>query len=274
MHYAPTMNDDPQLNLFVADIIDVSPKSDIDSMEIPLFSLSKKPDTELFRYEKGKQWIEVSPGQHGRPTIFDKDLLMYAIGQIMEGINRERPVSRRVKITGYDYMRATARGTNGRAYESMILAANRLRGLTITTNMSGEGDISRRANVFGLVDEVVIIEKKGERALHFEITLSERLFADIEAKRVLTYNPAYFQLTSPIKRRLYELCRKHCGNQKFWQIGFEKLFKKVGTRGNNRLFRGALNKTIQSNDIPDYILHMDLARDVLMVERKKGWACG
>jgi hypothetical protein len=51
-----------QLDLFVADIIDITPKGDLHSMEYPIFAISSKPDTEKFRYENANgNWLEIIP---------------------------------------------------------------------------------------------------------------------------------------------------------------------------------------------------------------------
>ncbi|MBA4143306.1 MAG: replication initiator protein A [Nitrosospira sp.] len=39
------------------------------------------------------------------------------------------------------------------------------------------------------------------------------LYNVVQAHEVLKINPSHFRLRKPIERRLYELARKHCGNQ-------------------------------------------------------------
>src|SRR5215467_2469888 len=46
-----------------------------------------------------------------------------------------------------------------------------------------------------------------------------------------------FRLDGGIERRLYELCRKHCGAQPTWSIGLELLYKKSGSREPLRNFQ-------------------------------------
>ena len=59
-----------------------------------------------------------------------------------------------------------------------------------------------------------------------EVTLNEWLYNAIVAREVLTRNRDYFRLDGGLERRLYELARKHCGNQAKWLIGLELLHKK------------------------------------------------
>lgn len=244
-----------QLELFVAELIDVAPKSDITSMEYPIFALSKQTDTETFRYENTASgaWIEILPSSAGRATIFDKDLLIYCISQIAEAMNRGRKTGRRVRINAYDYMISTGRDTSGRAYQRIHDTLARLRGTTFKSNLTTNGELNQRGTVFGLIDDAEVRMDNG-RMTSIEITIGERLYAAISDKRLLTYSRDYFQLTSPNERRMYEICRKHCGRQMIWQIGMEKLYDKFGTRGELREFRRTLKKMVATQPIPDYLL--------------------
>lgn len=245
-----------QLELFVAELIDVSPKSDITSMEYPIFALSKHPDTETFRYENPASgaWIEILPSSAGRATIFDKDLLIYVISQIAEAMNRGRNTGRRVRFNAYDYMISTGRDTSGREYLRVHDALARLRGTTFKSNVSANGELNQRGAVFGLIDDAEVNMVNG-RMTSIEVTLAERLYTAISDKRLLTYSRDYFQLTSPNERRMYEICRKHCGRQAIWKIGVEKLYEKFGTRGELREFRRTLKKMALTQPIPDYVLN-------------------
>lgn len=244
-----------QLDLFVAELIDVSPKSDITSMEYPIFALSKQPDTEVFRYENAQTgaWIEILPSSAGRATIFDKDLLIYCISQIAEAMNRGRATGRRVRLNAYDYMTATGRDTSGREYRRIHDTLARLRGTTFKSNISSNGELNQRGAVFGLIDDAEINMTNG-RMTSMEVTLAERLYNAVSDKRLLTYSRRYFDLTSPNDRRMYEICRKHCGRQPLWEIGVQKLFDKFGTRGDMREFRRTLKKMVKTQPVPDYLI--------------------
>ena len=57
-----------QADLFVANLVDVSPKSDTSSMEVPLFALQKKTDIDQFVWEKGDAKVVITPNKYGRAT--------------------------------------------------------------------------------------------------------------------------------------------------------------------------------------------------------------
>jgi plasmid replication initiation protein len=87
-----------------------------------------------------------------------------------------------------------------------------------------------------------------------EIKLSDWLYRAILSHEVLTLDRDYFRLDGGLERRVYELCRKHCGNQATWSIGLELLHKKSGARSPLRNFRIAVRKLAQSNNLPEYRL--------------------
>ena len=72
----------PNRDFFVADILNWAFKGDLHSMEHPMFSLSKKPDHRVRHYERNGVHVTVKPGSDGMATIWDKDILIYAISQL------------------------------------------------------------------------------------------------------------------------------------------------------------------------------------------------
>jgi hypothetical protein len=78
----------PNLDFFVLDIADAVPKDDMASMEHPLFSLATKPDMRHLEYRNGDNVLKIRPSGLGLPTIFDKDILIFTISQLMARKNR------------------------------------------------------------------------------------------------------------------------------------------------------------------------------------------
>jgi len=254
-----------QLELFFADIYDAAIKGDIDSMESPIFALSTKIDTEKWVYQNGDFRLEVTPSGDGRPTIFDKDLLMYCISQVVEGVNRGKAISRRVSFTAHQFLKATGRGTAGKDYDTMFEAMKRLRGVTLSME-GGKSKKKRRAKVDGLIDSAVVNESADERMTSVEITLSEWIYEAVEHKHVLTYHPDYYQLRKPNARRLYELCRKFCGTQPIWEIGLQKLYNRFGTRMTFQRWRRSMREDLlPSLKLPEYTVEIDEDREMLVV---------
>jgi plasmid replication initiation protein len=94
-----------------------------------------------------------------------------------------------------------------------------------------------------------------------EVTLNQWLYNAILAREVLTLNRNYFRLDGGLERRLYELARKHCGNQAKWTIGMALLHKKSGSTGPLKRFRELLKKIAEGDVLPDYRLRYELEQD-------------
>ena len=245
----------PQRDLFVCDIVDAVPKGDMSSMEHPVFSLSTKPDMRPRRYERGGNWIEISPSRYGIATVHDRDVLIYCISQCMAALNEGRQVQRSMRFKAYDLLVATNRQTSGRGYELLKDALRRLQGTQIETNLRQGG--KEYFKIFGLVESAQIVrETRDGRMLDVEITLSDWVWDAIENNNVLTMSRQYFQLRKPLERRLYELARKHCGMQPEWKIGLDTLREKCGSGSTDKEFRRLIGKIIVDNEqhdhMPDY----------------------
>jgi len=246
----------PNRELFICDFGDVIPKSDIASMEHPLFTLSTKPDTNIRYYEHNGNNVTITPSVLGLATIHDKDILIYCISQLMEGIKRGETPGRTVSIKAHDLLISTNRSTGGRGYKLLRNAFDRLKGTMITTNIKAGGQPVIEG--FGIIDKYKIVFEDPEtlRMVELNVTLSEWLYNSILGKEVLTINRDYFRLRKPLERRIYEIARKHCGNQKHWQVGIRTLHKKSGSGGNLPEFRRMLEKIEEHNHLPDYSIEI------------------
>jgi plasmid replication initiation protein len=257
-------------DLFICDVADAVLKDIMPHMEHPFYSLSKKPETKIRRYEHNGNWLEIIPSVKGLATIYDKDILIYCISQIVEKVKRGEPVGHRLRITSRDLLVFTNRGTSGKDYEALCEGIDRLAGTRITTNIR-TGDEEQRDG-FNLVDASSIRRKHGldGRLLWVEIKLSEWVFNAIRTKEVLTLNRDYFRLGKPLERRIYELARKHCGRQSTWQISLDTLLKKSGSQSSLKLFRQMVKNIARHDHLPDYHLVFDEERDMVLFTNRDG----
>ena len=253
-------------DFFVCDIFDAAPKTDMGAMEHPMFSLSTRPDRTIRRYARGDTTITVTPSVRGRATIHDKDILIYCISQLMAALNAGRAIARRLTLTAHDLLVATRRDTGGDSYARLCDAFERLAGTRITTNIT-TGD-EETTSGFGLIESWEIVRKsRGGRMVSVSVTLSDWLFRAVQAKSVLTLSRDYFTLRKPLERRLYELARKHCGQQRTWRASVATLHEKAGSDAPLRVFRAALRKMIQADLLPDYTLEEE-SGDIIRVTRR------
>jgi plasmid replication initiation protein len=240
-----------EVDFFVCDFFGAVPKHDLASMEHPLFSLSTRPDLRILTYQHNATEITVTPSVRGRATIFDADILIFCISQLMAALNAGRPTSRVLTLTAHDLLLATGRETSGDGYQRLREAFERLAGTRITTNIV-TGD--REATTgFGLIEAWQIVRHtKAGRMVSVSVTLSDWLYRAVLSKSVLTLSRAYFTLRKPLERRLYEIARKHCGRQPEWRVSLEVLLKKSGSTSPRRVFRAMLREIIKADGLPDY----------------------
>jgi len=248
-----------QTDLFSANIVEWPVKDDLASMEFPLFSLSKQPDTQIREFENPttKKKVRVMPSVLGAATIFDKDLLLFIGSQIIEARQSGLPISRVVKVDTYTLLTGTHRDPSGNAYENILDMLRRLKGTNIETNIITGG--MEQTKGFGWIEdyEVTRRSKNGKGVLEVIITVSEWLYNALLHYEVLTIDRRYFLLSQSLERRLYELARKHTGNKAIWKCDIEIMRLKTGSRQDLRRFRSEIRNIIKSNQLPDYHIALD-----------------
>ena len=250
----------PIQDFFICDVTDAIPKDDLGSMEHPIFSLATKPDTSIREYDHNGVKISVVPSALGLATIHDKDVLIYCISQLVAKLNAGDEVKKTLHLKAYDLLVATNRSTDGRGYEQLKDALDRLSGTRIRTNIkTGKQEITEG---FGLIDSWRIVRQiDGGRMSELRVNLSDWVFNAVVGREVLTLHRDYFRLRKPLERRMYELARKHCGKQDEWSISLSLLKKKCGSTSTEKEFRRLVG-TICSEDakhdhIPDYSIVLE-----------------
>jgi plasmid replication initiation protein len=260
-----------QGDLFVCDVADAVLKDIMPQMEHPFYSLSKKPEMTVRRYEHNGNWLEITPSFKGLATIYDKDILIYCISQLVEKMKQGSPVGPRIRITSYDLLSFTNRGTSGRDYLALSEAIDRLAGTRIKTNIRS-GDEEQEDN-FGLINAATIRRKHGidGRLLWVDIELSTWVMNAVKAQEVLTLHRDYFRLRKPLERRIYEIARKHCGRQATWTISLTLLLKKCGSQSPMKRFRHMLKHIAVHDHLPDYRVTFDEAADQVIFHNRETW---
>src|SRR5690349_21335135 len=142
-------------DFFVCDVTDAIPKDDMGSMEHPIFSLSTKPDTSIREYEHNGVKVTIAPSAQGLATIHDKDILIYCISQLIAKMNAGEEPHRTLHLKAYDLLIATNRNIDGRGYEQLIAAFDRLSGTRIRTNIKTKSE--EITSGFGLIDSWRVI---------------------------------------------------------------------------------------------------------------------
>lgn len=259
-----------QQDFFVADIFDTATfRSDIDSMQLPIFALRAGDKNDIL-YDLEHTKISITPTSAGRATIHDKDIWIYAISKLMNAVNEGKQPSRTIRFTVYDYLITTNRDTGGVNYKRAKESLERLVGTRITIETGSKESRNRKAMGFGLLEGFKVIEEKDGRMLRVEMTLPDWLYRSIHPKGVLKISSDYFRIRKPLDRRIYEVARKFCGNQKAFKINLENLYKRIGSKSPLKRFRFDVKELIKVNDLPDYSIELDEKKDmVTFINRSK-----
>lgn len=267
-------NRHPNKDFFVLDVKDASPKDEMASMEHPIYSLATKPDMRELEYDYRGHKMRVIPSGRGLATIFDKDIVLYGISKSAHDFNATGVLPDYVEMTAHECMVATNWLTSKHQYKRFEDALVRLRGTTIVTNIETGGQVETSG--FGIIDEfhTIRVDDDGKEApfgrLHrVRLKLSDFTKRAIQSSEILTISPVYFQLRSPIDRRLYELARKHLGNEgDKWHIKLPNLQDKVGSNAPLKKFRFVIKQAIKDDNIPDYVMSID-KNDLVAFRRRK-----
>ena len=252
-----------QLELFVTQQLEAaSLRDDIDIMSLPFFSIEKSPRHDPIEFERNvsgrRQYIRVSPGEYGLATIWDNDIILYLRTQIIEALNRNKEVSKRISFRIHDCLIATGRRTGGREYELFKEGLTRLKTTTVLTNITTKDEIADEG--FGWIESFKIKRRrtvKGDDIMSAcEVVVSDWLFElFLNSRRALTVDSAYFDLQGGLERKLYGIIRKHLGQQSSWHIGTDTLRELCGVKRDVRRFTYDLKKIVERG-LPGFSLEL------------------
>lgn len=258
-----------QIELFLADEVEISSiRDELASMEHPFFAL-KAGDASIREYKNGNTTITIKPTADGIATIFDKDIWIYAISKLMTAINEGEIVNRKIYFTPYDFFITTNREIGGKTYKDLEKSLSRLKGTVINTNIVHSKD-KQETTEFGLIDSWRILEeRKGKLDIGMvEVVLPNWLFEALEKRKILKISTDYFRIRKAIDRRIYEIARKHCGEQYEFEISLERLLKKTGSTSTKEKFKFNIKKLAIENKLPDYEIIFDNDRDMVIFKNR------
>jgi len=258
----------PTADFFICDVLDAIPKDDMASMEHPIFSLSTRPDRRILSYGHNGVSVEITPSMKGLATIHDKDVMIYCISQLIAKMNAGGEPSPWLHIKAHDLLVATNRETSGDGYRRLREAFERLSGTRIVTNIVTGGEETTRG--FGLIESWEILRKTRDgRMVNVTVKLSDWMYRAIMAKSVLTIHRDYFRLRRPLERRVYEIARKHCGQQLEWRISLDLLLRKCGSTSPRRVFKKMIRELVEHDHLPDYTVALEAETDMVVFANRE-----
>ncbi|NHN89420.1 replication initiator protein A [Acetobacter conturbans] len=228
----------------------LSPCLLIDLMSWPFFSLSKSPRHVPVSFRMGRVTMQVA-GQDGSPmaTIWDADILIWAVSTLVVARRRGRPVSPHVRGSIREVLRFLGRGETATRYDRLRAGLERLAGTCVTTSLR-----QTRDGVQGFSWVVAWQERRGE----LDLILPQWLCDAVIRRAVLDLDPRYFTLTGGFERWLYLLVRRHAGRQKDgWAFDLRHLHEKSASRSPYPRFLFEIRRLVTADSLPGYRLRLE-----------------
>ncbi len=228
-------------------------------MRYPFFSLSKNRISSISFNYKDISIKVVAPHEIGVATIYDCDLLIWLTSQLAQYRNKGITATRVISMRPSAYFRDTGRIKSGREYKVFMATLVRLKTTTIITNLqAGKRSFSHG---FSLVDNFVIAKDNNGKVLGAQIKLSEWFYRQCTVDMAyLAIPPSYFDLKGGIERWLYNIARKHCGNNPCWKLKIQTLFIFYPNKNRKlRFFKRDVLKVVKNDNLPEY--HLELGKE-------------
>ena len=226
-------------------------RDSIDLMAWPCFALGKRPRWEPIVHQYRGDFLRVAPvpSGPGMATIWDADLLIWAISQLVEAHDRRLSVSPVLMVSGFQVLRFLGRGTGQTQYRQLTAALYRLAGSAIETSVGASLAMPAR---FRWIERWVWTDSG------LKIVVPDWLLTvAIDRRRVLRIDPAYLRLTGGIARWLWRLLRRHVHEKSTgWEISLLALHARSGSLARSTDFVADLRRIARANALPGYRLSL------------------
>lgn len=224
-------------------------------MGVPLVSIYKKRTSPMiYDNHDGSIKIKITPlSGHYLASIYDWDIIMCVASKIQEAINSKTDIPpRTIVIPRHKLLKELHRQDGKKQKEDLEESLKRLQSTVIETTIWNK-DCHHKSG-FSFLDNWGYTERKDVK--EFRITLSEWFYyGACKQGALLKTDPAYFKITSGIKKFLYRTARKHVGKQNQWDFLIETLYEKSGSEREFKKFKHDLKKAVSDNDIPGYFMN-------------------
>lgn len=202
-------------------------RDDRDILSLPYFASGAKGRVvQHIRVEvdtaKDNAWVDIKGTEDGIADMYDKRILTWCRMMLDQAHRDGRERSRTVLFSPFDYFQAIGtRRPSKKDYDAFDRSLDRLKGTYIKSSVDAvlpDGQIIRGNMRRGWIDEADYLEHQNATGIvrrGVRIKISEWLFAMwMQEGKSLSVPREYFQISSPIKMRIYELCRRFVGHQR------------------------------------------------------------
>ncbi len=257
---------DEQPDLFVPTLYDVGTKDSQSIMDVAVYRLSKKDKraNAIIRYDLNDGYVQVTAGAAGMATVWDYDVVLMAVSQLTEAMNRYRKgqgemPGRVFKPHVSDILKFCRRSDGGNQKDELVDTFLRLNTTHIAierTKKTRNGKMVTESEGEPLISRYKITSNQAGKPEYVEIEIAAWMFKEIvdgEKPQVLTVHPDYFLIDKGIGRFVYRLARRAAGRSTAeWE--FQTIFERSGSSGTFKEFSRILRGIIAAGDMPEYDL--------------------
>lgn len=250
---------------------------------LPLFRLSDSGEEVAISYtvDGGGRWrVLPAPGER-LPGTFDQDVYVELLRRYHEA---EAPADGTLSFTLHDFLRTMGRRVDGRTYEQLRSALNRLQrtALESTDAWFDASAGARWSGQFTILSTVSIdrrrLTDRDQLALFSSltnnepgdahVTLAPQLRQNLAAGFTITLTSArYQQLSSPVARRLYRVLQVARGDEgKTWDIPLERLAEQLPL---TQRYPSHLQRVLQPAH--EMLLAAGVLRSATIAQHEKTW---
>lgn len=250
---------------------------------LPVFRLSDSGEEVAisFSTDGGGRWrVLPAPGER-LPGTFDQDVYVELLRRYNEA---EAPANGILAFTLHDFLRTMGRRVDGRTYEQLRSALNRLQRTTLESDGAWHEATSgtRWTGQFTILSAVSIdrrrLTDRDQLALFSSltnnepgdayVTLAPQLRANIAAGYSVTLAAArYGQLSSPVARRLYRLLQvTRLETGKAWETSLERLAEQLPL---SQRYPSHLQRVLQPAH--EMLLAAGILRSATIAQHDKTW---
>ncbi|MER9414024.1 replication initiator protein A [Mesorhizobium sp. M0589] len=279
-------HDDAQLMFFVPTIYDAPLKDDVNLMDVAPFSLGKKSNKGIIKYELKDSLITIEGGaETGLATVFDYDIFLNMVSYLAEAVQvyrRDEAKGLRPTLPPKSYrpnashiLKFCRRSDGGKSYVDLEAALDRLANTTIkVVNLTGGK--RRQVDSRPMIGGYSVVSRTGANKIEtIEITIPDWVYTSVVRNEktlpLLTLHQDYFLISSGLGRFIYRLARKAAGKTEA-TYSVRELHRRCDSTQELRKFAYDLREFVtrtQAFPMPEYDLTLVEGRDGAMLHMKR-----
>lgn len=277
--------DDTQLMFFVPTIYDAPLKDDVHLMDVAPFSLSKKANKGIIKYELKDSLITIEGGaETGLATVFDYDIFLNMVSYLADEVKNYRSSEAKglkpslppktYRPSASHILKFCRRSDGGKSYEDLEAALDRLANTTIKmVNLSGGK--RRQVDSRPMISGYSVVSRTGANRIEtIEISIPDWVYTSVVRNErtlpLLTLHQDYFLISSGLGRFIYRLARKAAGKTEA-AYSLKELYKRSGSTQELRKFSYDLREFVTRTlafPMPEYDLSLEDGKDGSMLRMR------